>query len=118
MYLLILDCCKSTSPFSIYLHSIMYLLILDVDPVICAASILFTFHNVSINSKRIYINDFQKYYLHSIMYLLIRAKNQRSIQPKNYLHSIMYLLIRTLHRIQQHRYLFTFHNVSINSNAV
>ena len=61
-----------------------------------AAVLVFTFHNVSINSinpKEILISNT---HLHSIMYLLIR------IQPRSK---------RILPRV------FTFHNVSINSRS-
>ena len=56
--------------------------------------ILFTFHNVSINSK---------------------AKH-RLMKHNRYLHSIMYLLIRKVGgKLLLYQLEFTFHNVSINS---
>ena len=77
----------------INLHSIMYLLIRDVSNGIVNSNV-FTFHNVSINSKYNLSNIMKRAYLHSIMYLLI--------------------LVSRFHRIEW-RMVFTFHNVSINS---
>ena len=56
--------------------------------------LLFTFHNVSINSKNVPRNVCEKKNLHSTMFLLIRVRELIILQsnPK-----------------------FTFHNVSINS---
>ena len=56
--------------------------------------VLFTFHNVSINSQVVQSEIFCKYYLHSIMYLLIPIV----ILPPD-----------------ATEIAFTFHNVSINS---
>ncbi len=55
----------------------------------------FTFHNVSINSKK------RLFALKRVVY---------------YLHSIMYLLIHVYDEIEDDDLEFTFHNVSINSN--
>ena len=78
---------------------------------------LFTFHNVSINSKKHLTEqlDSQRN-LHSIMYLLIRVLIWYDGKLQDYLHSIMYLLILNVcGSILNWSYIFTFHNVSINS---
>ena len=78
--------------------------------------ILFTFHNVSINSL-LQTRWHQKIHnLHSIMYLLIQSVEEYKKKHKLNLHSIMYLLILLpdyLYMIAAK--IFTFHNVSINS---
>ena len=80
-----------------YLHSIMYLLIRS--------------------SKK--IKQVQEAHLHSIMYLLIQESIIHPIPKSPNLHSIMYLLIREWRRaVHEHHILFTFHNVSINSNTL
>ena len=83
--------------------------------------VLFTFHNVSINSQVVQSEIFCKYYLHSIMYLLIPQMEflankfgyeftfhnvsinslilQYLLCLLNYLHSIMYLLIQKQSRV-------------------
>ena len=77
------------------LHSIMYLLIL-IPPFQCP----------------------NRSNLHSIMYLLIPAKTADQQGSRMYLHSIMYLLIlNSAKDAGLSKYLFTFHNVSINSNT-
>ena len=101
----------------------------------------FTFHNVSINSVRKRLRKITNFYLHSIMYLLIRTRLKRQIILLTNLHSIMYLLIRrkgrntskslldlhsimyllilpTVRKSALYFFLFTFHNVSINSGAI
>ena len=96
------------------LHSIMYLLILHLDSWYVQILYSFTFHNVSINShfKQSYL--VLLFHLHSIMYLLIRTfPIATSKYP--YLHSIMYLLIRIQIMSRIFLFVFTFHNVSINS---
>ena len=70
-----------------YLHSIMYLLI--PYPKISAKllRLLFTFHNVSINSLWILFPPVRSCtYLHSIMYLLIHLQRQ-----ENRLNSSIYI---------------------------
>ena len=81
--------------------------------------LLFTFHNVSINSLWILFPPVRSCtYLHSIMYLLILWFGLQGFIKEYYLHSIMYLLIRGLHQKRcDHRIQFTFHNVSINSKV-
>ena len=122
----------------VYLHSIMYLLILSLLPVLCMFGRLFTFHNVSINSRKFHCCTPLPLYLHSIMYLLIRENQLNAVNTLTNLHSIMYLLILGEHQLIQliqiwnlhsimylliHKsnvspsayVVFTFHNVSINS---
>ena len=71
----------------------MYLLIPVPPYVLKQQLIIFTFHNVSINSER----------------------SQDLIQGITHLHSIMYLLIQVEQIANSIKELFTFHNVSINS---
>ena len=54
---------------------------------------LFTFHNVSINSRGLPKTALVLENLHSIMYLLIRIEEQQKESNLIDLHSIMYLLI-------------------------
>ena len=55
------------------------------------------------------------YYLHSIMYLLIRGEPGKMTKKEINLHSIMYLLIHNTFQEPIEVEVFTFHNVSINS---
>ena len=55
---------------------------------------IFTFHNVSINSFRAGNTDGIFQNLHSIMYLLIHETKNELLNSELDLHSIMYLLIR------------------------
>ena len=99
-----------------YLHSIMYLLIPRGAIKGITSEVRFTFHNVSINSHiRPTWKISRKQYLHSIMYLLIRTRPYKCIVRHFYLHSIMYLLILVSLDVESLKFLFTFHNVSINS---
>ena len=56
----------------IYLHSTMFLLILEEDKFKARIN-KFTFHNVSINSPFRISSAFLQAYLHSTMFLLIRT---------------------------------------------
>ena len=71
----------------------MYLLILFVISSEIDSMTPFTFHNVSINSKRTNDYCFRRKNLHSIMYLLIHLTQSLKYVHSVYLHSIMYLLI-------------------------
>ena len=72
MYLLIPDGILILSSIQRNLHSIMYLLILQGYVQAAVESVVFTFHNVSINSYQPYLLILaRRYHLHSIMYLLI-----------------------------------------------
>ena len=53
----------------------------------------FTFHNVSINSRRNPKNGRNSSNLHSTMFLLIRVLNLWKLKDVEYLHSTMFLLI-------------------------
>ena len=55
--------------------------------------ISFTFHYVSINSKRRKRAPLGLTYLHSTMYLLIRDTTNGQLRTHTHLHSTMYLLI-------------------------
>ena len=70
----------------------MYLLILFFRNKL-AKFTLFTFHNVSINSRERGGEGDGEEYLHSIMYLLIQPYMKPIERTYGYLHSIMYLLI-------------------------
>ena len=78
----------------------------------------FTFHNVSINSTVEEYKKKHKLNLHSTMFLLIPLLDTLQLNQNLYLHSTMFLLIPidsiSLSSIV---FLFTFHNVSINSNT-
>ena len=77
---------------------------------------VFTFHNVSINSSAEEVQEAVDYHLHSIMYLLILEASVHFVTPDFNLHSIMYLLIHLYALfLFCFFFLFTFHNVSINS---
>ena len=95
----------------------MFLLIPDARGGITVPdAIVFTFHNVSINSRRIsyYFELFND--LHSTMFLLIQNLVSEHRTAILNLHSTMFLLIPChiyLSLIREG--LFTFHNVSINS---
>ena len=79
--------------------------------------LLFTFHNVSINSSAATGKPIEFFNLHSIMYLLIPLSMCVCPYLKQNLHSIMYLLIHGVTRLEANSTAFTFHNVSINSNS-
>ena len=97
-----------------YLHSTMFLLIRSGQKIKIALS-TFTFHNVSINSSYAEIICFCRFYLHSTMFLLIRLIWIFLNCFHNYLHSTMFLLIQAVASLATVSFLFTFHNVSINS---
>ena len=71
----------------------MYLLIQNPEDPALFHEIVFTFHNVSINSAAPAPNAKASSHLHSIMYLLIPKETNASMSMLMYLHSIMYLLI-------------------------
>ena len=62
-----------------YLHSIMYLLILKLALKKEIRQSEFTFHNVSINSRSSQLFPRENFNLHSIMYLLIPSSNYHYI---------------------------------------
>ena len=77
----------------IHLHSTMFLLIRNLS-LISFAFLLFTFHNVSINSRVLASVEVVLWYLHSTMFLLILTLVTVTVGFPT---------------------IFTFHNVSINS---
>ena len=139
MFLLIQRCSICLSYCYTTLHSTMFLLIPSVICPWSAHSFQFTFHNVSINTKlmrmdstmekiftfhNVSINTFWLEwrkpaikYLHSTMFLLIPNITGWSQRKCVHLHSTMFLLIRkcTARKHFQSR-VFTFHNVSINTD--
>ena len=101
-------------------------------------SIVFTFHNVSINFLMRTMWMIHHLYLHSTMFLLIHGIPEDFVELYLYLHSTMFLLIHptgtgtifpafefTIHNVSINSFIifvknaiifsFTFHNVSINS---
>ena len=54
---------------------------------------IFTFHNVSINSKSVALNCHFLHHLHSTMFLLIQEQKLEMANQESYLHSTMFLLI-------------------------
>ena len=121
------------------LHSTMFLLILQIAANIIGEHIVFTFHNVSINTERrirkigrevlftfhnVSINTGSAvkriglligFTFHNVS---INTETREAIQGVNYntLHSTMFLLIRKRHRKDHEQgHDFTFHNVSINT---
>ena len=121
-----------------YLHSTMFLLIHDWK-LSCekVKELLFTFHNVSINTGLYFTNaedsglfTFHNVsintdcilqmlrilaYLHSTMFLLILILSSSSHSSSINLHSTMFLLIRIFRDLMTKTSSFTFHNVSINT---
>ena len=121
------------------LHSTMFLLILQIAANIIGEHIVFTFHNVSINTERrirktkrevlftfhnVSINTRSSFSILSLVPLFtfhnvsINTETREAIQGVNYntLHSTMFLLIRKRHRKDHEQgHDFTFHNVSINT---
>ena len=80
------------------LHSTMFLLIQRGTPITEVQKILFTFHNVSINTKSIQKPMSMNTSLHSTMFLLIPVANANIIVTREAsLHSTMFLLIPVLH---------------------
>ena len=120
------------------LHSTMFLLILLLFCLAVYYNIIFTFHNVSINTPSKTLQALIHCSLHSTMFLLIRRPQRSEPLFLSTLHSTMFLLIRNtvfrsgdagtaLHstmfllihcRPRRFTFLlvhFTFHNVSINT---
>ena len=120
-----------------YLHSTMFLLIREAI-VLIVNGVVFTFHNVSINTQllryiilcrcdlhstmflliqlTVILAEYQQKNLHSTMFLLIRRLWTDHKDYKTYLHSTMFLLIQETGMIQGVEFMkFTFHNVSINT---
>ena len=95
MFLLIRPTRLVQPDFYLYLHSIMFLLILSLASCTVAFAVLFTFHNVSINTGLQIPHLRRLSYLHSIMFLLIPRADMLNNFPMIYLHSIMFLLILT-----------------------
>ena len=93
MFLLIQASCRPSVALDSNLHSTMFLLILIAEAVLIVL-IIFTFHNVSINSHIRYNYSVNEYNLHSTMFLLI---------------------LGLLSFDKGNPVVFTFHNVSINS---
>ena len=78
----------------------------------------FTFHNVSINTKNSRWCIVYHQTLHSTMFLLIRRRKPIPPYAQHTLHSTMFLLIQySPLPICGCEYIFTFHNVSINTNC-
>ena len=75
------------------LHSTMFLLILIAVKLLLGLQ-AFTFHDVSINTHRVFYPGLQNASLHSTMFLLIRSSNLRYLPYLSF---------------------FTFHDVSINT---
>ena len=76
----------------------------------------FTFHNVSINSKKAKALLYTQKNLHSTIFLLILIKEPHINPNGEYdLHSTMFLLILVDNITASINISFTFHNVSINS---
>ena len=99
------------------LHSTMFLLILQIAANIIGEHIVFTFHNVSINTER-RIRKTKREVLFTFHNVSINTETREAIQGVNYntLHSTMFLLIRKRHRKDHEQgHDFTFHNVSINT---
>ena len=96
------------------LHSTMYLLNL-LTPFSLTWSIKFTFHYVSIKSKKLHIPCMWHHYLHSTMYLLNPMFLQQPERKCNNLHSTMYLLNPNETAKYVRLFAFTFHYVSIKS---
>ena len=79
--------------------------------------IVFTFHNVSINTQCGTWWHGSWAYLHSTMFLLIRTMNEQEFTKHWNLHSTMFLLIQGAScQGSFEAKKFTFHNVSINTN--
>ena len=97
------------------LHSTMFLLILEGCVDKDTEFFKFTFHNVSINSKSNLPALPVETYLHSTMFLLIPIIFCYTVTDLNHLHSTMFLLILRSWQRLMIRFIFTFHNVSINS---
>ena len=98
------------------LHSTMFLLI-PGDLKIFALVFIFTFHNVSINTDVLNrsCNNLSSS-LHSTMFLLILICSWLCFQVYSSLHSTMFLLILVKNYGFAGRvFVFTFHNVSINT---
>ena len=93
MFLLIRSCKSCIRRNDPSLHSTMFLLILVCIGKVCS-SLIFTFHDVSINTVISHLNSVLITALHSTMFLLIQTKKNGTV-------------VRT--------YLFTFHDVSINT---
>ena len=97
------------------LHSNMFLLIHELESNLTLVN-LFTFHNVSINSRVTKVCSVCYADLHSTMFLLIQYHVYYLLLHLCYLHSTMFLLIRVAGEVLPSiRKTFTFHNVSINS---
>ena len=100
------------------LHSTMFLLILIAVKLLLGLQ-AFTFHDVSINTHRVFYPGLQNASLHSTMFLLIRSSNLRYLP---------YLSFFTFHDVSintdpvlRNRTLstaFTFHDVSINTRCL
>ena len=77
----------------------------------------FTFHNVSINTFDFKSLTSDRTDLHSTMFLLIRQDTAGKELLQIYLHSTMFLLIHFIgaKNLWQTE-VFTFHNVSINTD--
>ena len=88
------------------LHSTMFLLILIAVKLLLGLQ-AFTFHDVSINTHRVFYPGLQNASLHSTMFLLIliRFFGTEPYQPP--LHSTMFLLIPVVYLSLQYRYNLT-----------
>ena len=116
MFLLIPSRSSCCSRLVYSLHSTMFLLI-QIDVNIQKGDYnYFTFHYVSINTKRISDEWIPVITLHSTMFLLIQCREERDLVKRYALHSTMFLLILPC-GIPPPSALnnFTFHYVSINT---
>ena len=79
-------------------------------------NLVFTFHNVSINSEHVGTHTMRKtlFTFHNVS--INSEKTMIYVDTKNNLHSIMYLLIPSISKGITEYSTFTFHNVSINSS--
>ena len=78
--------------------------------------VIFTFHNVSINTCLRTRSEWYYSNLHSTMFLLILPLPTHRCRVHRYLHSTMFLLIPIDQPLSAFSFLkFTFHNVSINT---
>ena len=123
-----------------HLHSTMFLLIRETEFSWWTMTSRFTFHNVSINTVaaisgssaednlhstmfllilfHVIFPPFVTLHLHSTMFLLILVPMRLPTRPTENLHSTMFLLIRVRQSYRQYQSgVFTFHNVSINTNS-